>query len=158
MAWVACLATVLLVAACATTRLEAPKLTVNGVRLDRMTAADTQFTVIVSLVNPNEREIAVDTIDADLRIEDVGVGAAHLAAPVRLLPRGETTASLVAHTSLSAALRAAAEIARRSETQPGGASSVRYSVSGMATLKGGGTIPFSRSGEFAWSRNGAPPQ
>jgi LEA14-like dessication related protein len=147
----------LALAACATTaRLEAPKVTVDRVRIDRMTAADTQFTLVVGIANPNDREIMVDAIDADLRIEEVPVGTAHLAAPVRLPPRGQTSASLVVRTGLSAALRAAAEVARRAETQRGVASTVRYAVSGTATLDGGRAIPFARSGEFAWTRNASP--
>ena len=32
---------------------------------------DAQFTVVVNVTNPNDREIAIDAIDADVRIEDV---------------------------------------------------------------------------------------
>ena len=150
-------ATMLALAACATMAgLEAPKVTVDRVRIDRMTAADTQFTLVVGIANPNDREIMLDAIDADLRIEEVPVGTAHLAAPVRLPPRGQTSASLVVRTGLSAALRAAAEVARRAETQRGTTPTVRYAVSGTAAVDGGRVIPFARSGEFAWTRNALP--
>lgn len=143
--------TLLAVAACATVpRLEAPKVSVERVRIDRMTAADAQFTVVVGLLNPNEREIAVDAIDADLRIEDIAVGTAHLAVPVRLPAGGAATAELVTTAGWAAALRAAGEVARRAEMQRPTAPTVRYAVSGTATLDGGRTIPFSRAGEFAW--------
>ena len=146
-AWMASLA----VAACTTmARLESPKVTVERVRIDRMTAADTQFTVVVGLLNPNDREIAVDAIDADLRIEDIAVGTAHLAAPVRLPAGGEALAELGTRAGWAAALRAAGEAARRAEAQRGAQPTVRYAVSGTVTLDGGRTIPFSRAGEFAW--------
>ena len=59
-------------------------MSVDRVRVDRMTNADAQFTVVLNLVNPNEQAIAVDAIDAELRIEDIAIGTAHLAEPVRL--------------------------------------------------------------------------
>ncbi|MEO8751107.1 MAG: LEA type 2 family protein [Casimicrobiaceae bacterium] len=153
----ACLAAAWLVAACATARLEAPKVTVDRVRIDRITNAEAQFTVVMNLVNPNDRALAVDAIDADLRIEDIAIGTAHLAEPVRLPPRGEASAALTVRAGFAATLRAAAEIARRAETANGAAPTVRYAVSGVATLDAGGTLPFSRSGEFAWARPGASP-
>jgi len=154
---VALLVLSLALAACSSMpRLESPKVAVDRVRIDRMTGTDAQFTVFVNLANPNDREIAVDAIDADVRIEDIAVGTAHLALPLRLPARGEASAALSAHAEWSAALRAAGEIARRAETRSGAAATVRYAVSGVATLDGGRTIPFSRSGEFAWSRGNAP--
>ncbi len=148
-----------LLAACATVpRLEAPKVSVERVRVDRWTGVDAQFTVVVIVTNPNDRDIAIDAIDADVRIEDVAVGAAHLAAPVRLPARGETSASLTARAGLAGALRAAAEIARRAEAAGGALAPVRYAVSGTATIDGGRTIPFARAGEIPWPRNAATPQ
>jgi LEA14-like dessication related protein len=111
----------------------------------------------MNLVNPNERALSVDAIDADLRIEDVAVGTAHLAEPVRLPAHGATTAALTVRAGWAATLRAAAEIARRAEAGNGAVPTVRYAVSGVATLDAGGTLPFSRSGEFAWPRAGSSP-
>jgi hypothetical protein len=75
---------------------------------------------------------------------------------VRLPARGETTASLAAHADLAASLRATAEIARRlAELAPDARPGVRYAVSGVATLDGGSSVPFSRSGEFSLAL-GAP--
>jgi len=146
----------LVVAACATTtRLEAPRVTVARVSIDRFTGANAQFSVVVNLTNPNDREIAVDAIAAELKIENVAVGTARLASPVRLPARGETQATLAAQTDLASSLRAAAEIARRLESLAGAPPAVRYAVSGQATLDGGSVIPFSRSGEFTL-KLGAP--
>jgi len=149
----------MLVIACATgPRLEAPKVSVDRVRIDRLTNVDAQFTVVVNLVNPNERAIAVDAIDANLRIEDIAIGTAHLALPVRLPPHGEAAASLTVRAGWAATLRAAAEIARRAETGNGAAPTVRYAVSGVATFDAGPAIPFARAGEFAWPRTGPSTQ
>lgn len=145
-----------LLAACASTpRLEPPKVAVERVRIDRLTPADARFTVFVAVANPNDREIAVDAIAADMRIEDVPVGAARLAAPVRVPARGAATAELSARATLAAALEAAAAIARRAEGAGGRLPPVRYAVSGTATIGGGNPIPFSRTGEIGWP-HGAP--
>ena len=158
-ALVALAAAAVLLAACATVpRLEAPKVSVERVRVDRWSGVDAQFTVVVNVTNPNDRDIAIDAIDADVRIEDVAVGTAHLASPVRLPARGGTSAALTARAGLAAALRAAAEIARRADAAGGTLAPVRYAVSGTATIDGGRTVPFARSGEFPWPRNAATPQ
>lgn len=145
-----------LLASCAIApRLEAPKVAVERVRVDRLTPADARFTVFVAVANPNDREVAVDTIDAALAIEDVPVGTARLAAPVRLPARGAVTAELAARATLASALEAASSLARRAEAAGGVPPTVRYAVSGTATIDGGTTIPFRRTGEVAWMR-GAP--
>jgi LEA14-like dessication related protein len=73
----------LVVTGCATLpRLEAPKVTVERVRVERFSGVDARFTVVVNVANPNDREIAVDAIEADLKVEDVPVGRAGVASPV----------------------------------------------------------------------------
>ena len=124
---------------------------VEKVGIDYFTAADSQFTVVVSLHNPNDREIGVDGIDAELRIENVPVGTARLSAPVRLPARGDTTASMIAHADLAASLEASAQIARRPASRADAPPTVRYAVRGAATLDGGTVVPFSRNGEFGLS-------
>ena len=147
-------AAVLLAACAAAPRPDAPKAAVERVRIDRLSPADARFTVFVALANPNDREIAVDAIVADLKIEAVPVGTARLAAPVRLPARGTATAELAARATLSAALEAAAAVVRRAETA-GTLQPVRYAVTGTATFDGGAVIPFSRAGEIAWPRDAA---
>ena len=149
------LALILLAAAalvsCATApRLVSPRVTVNAVQVGRFTASEANFTVALDLANPNDRDIDVDAIDAALTIEDVPVGDATLAAPLKLPALGATSATLKARAGLGAVLRIGAEIARRVDAQrgTGGTVPVRYAVSGTAVLAGGLTIPFSRQGEF----------
>ncbi len=147
----------LAVAACTTLpRLAAPKVTVDRVTIERWSALDAQFSVLVDIANPNDREVAVDAIDAEVRIENVLVGTARLAQPVRLPARGDTKASLVARAALADALQAGAAIARRAEGAGGSAQPIRYAVSGTATMNGGDIIAFSRSGEIRWPVAGAP--
>ena len=156
--WALCAAAVLLGACATPPRLEAPKVSVDRVRIDRMTNAEAQFTVVVNLANPNDHLLAVDAIDADLRIEDVAIGTAHLAEPVRLPAHGETTASLTVRAGWAATLLAVAEAARRAQSGNGAPPTVRYGVSGVATLDTGATLTFSRAGEFPLPRTGATSQ
>jgi LEA14-like dessication related protein len=145
-AWSWC-ALALVLGACATApRLESPKVVGAELRIDRLTGVDAQFTVTLMLANPNDRDINVNAIDAAVRIEDVPVGAAQLAAPVRLAARGEAPVALTVRAGLADALRAAAAVARRAEAA--GSSTARYAVTGTAVLDGGLSLPFSRSGEF----------
>ncbi len=148
-AWSAlALALALALGACATMpRLEAPKVVAAELRIDRLTGVDAQFTVTLTLANPNDRDINVNAIDAAVRIEDVPVGMAQLAAPVRLAARGEAPVMLTVRAGLADALRAAAAVGRRAEA--GGPSTARYAVTGTAVLDGGLSLPFTRSGEIA---------
>ncbi len=141
----------MLMAACGdSSRLAAPRVTVDSVRLDRVTGTDATFVVILNVSNPNAREIAVDAIDASVTIENVPVGTANLQSPLRLPANGDATATLQARAGISAVLRVGAEIGQRAQEQKGTgqATQVRYAVTGTATLEGGVPIPFSRSGEF----------
>ena len=138
-------------AACAETpRLSAPRVTVDSVRVERITGAEASFLVTLNLTNPNAREIAVDAIEANVSIEDVSVGSATLTAPLNLPASGEATATLQARAGIAAALGIAADLAQRAQEQraSGQPTRVRYAVSGTATLEGGVPIPFSRSGDF----------
>ena len=140
-----------LLASCAAgPRLVAPRVAVDSVRLDRIAGGEARFDVMLRLTNPNSSELAVETIDASVTIDDVPVGTATLKEPLRLPANGETTATLQARAGLAAVLRLAADFAQRAQEQrqTGQPTQVRYSVSGNAAVQGGYTIPFSRSGEF----------
>ena len=145
------IAGVVVLAACADTpRLAPPRVAVESVRLERITGTEARFDVSLNLRNPNAREIAVEAIDANVTIDDVPVGSATLKSPLRLPANGEATAILQARAGLSAVLRIAADFAQRAQEQKGTgeATRARYAVSGTATLEGGWSIPFSRSGEL----------
>jgi LEA14-like dessication related protein len=154
---VSCLAAALLASCGGIPKLEAPRATVNSVSVDRINGLEARFSVTLDLTNPNDRDIAVDAIDATVMIEDVPIGTAALAAPVRLPARGEASAILQARAGFDAITRIAAQLAQRTQEQraTGGATLVRYTVAGTATLEGGLTVPFSRSGDFRLGgRNG----
>ena len=131
-------------------RIAAPRVMVDSVRMERITATEATFQVTLNLVNPNAREIAVSAVDANLLIEGVPIGNATLVAPLRMPANGEATATLQARAGISAVLRVAAEMSQRAQEQKasGQGTRIRYAVSGTATLDGGVPVPFSRSGDF----------
>ena len=136
--------------ACATQpRLEPPIVALERVEIDWQ-GSGPRFAVTLALINPNDREIAAQAVDAQLRLEDAVVGNARLAAPLRLPPNGRSTASLVALVDPTAMMTAVFGFIARGGDK-GASPKVRYGVSGTVTLDNGAIIPFSRSGEFALS-------
>jgi len=149
-----------LVACADAPRVAAPRIAVESVRLERITGSEATFEVTLKLSNPNVREIAVNSVDANLTIEDVPVGSATLASPLRLPANGEATATVRARAGISAVLRVASELSLRAREQRGTGQPVRlrYAVSGTAMLEGGWSIPFSRSAEFVVNASGTSSQ
>jgi LEA14-like dessication related protein len=149
-----------LVACAEAPSVAAPRIAVETVRLDRITGSEATFEVTLNLSNPNAREIAVYAVDANLTIEDVPVGSATLASPLRLPANGEATATVRARAGISAVLRVASELSLRTREQRGTGQPVRlrYAVSGTAMLEGGWSIPFSRSAEFVVNASGTAAQ
>ena len=147
--WLAC-SLVLLLAGCASfgPRIDPPTVTVNDVRLDRIEGADAFFVAAVTLDNPNDREVAVDALEATLTIEGEPVATAALASPVVLPARGTAPAEITARTGVDAILRAVASAMRRfgSGTPPSPA--LHYALEGRARLANGLQIPFRRTGEL----------
>ncbi|HSV19677.1 MAG TPA: LEA type 2 family protein [Casimicrobiaceae bacterium] len=141
----------IVLAACANfgPRVAPPTVTVNDVRLDRIEGAQAWFVAGVTLDNPNEREIAVESLDATLSIEGEAVATASLAAPVTLPAKGSAPAEIAARTGVDAILRAVASAMRRMGTGGGTPSpSLRYALEGSARLAGGLAVPFRRTGEL----------
>jgi LEA14-like dessication related protein len=145
-------ALLLIVAACANfgPRIDPPKVNVVDVRLDRIEGADAWFVAHVILDNPNDREVAVDSLDATLAIEGEAVATASLTNPVRLPAHGSAPAEIAARTGVDAILRAVANAMRRlGDGAPLGVSpSLHYSLEGQAKLANGLQIPFRRTGEL----------
>jgi Late embryogenesis abundant protein len=143
----------LLVSACAALgpQIAPPKVTVIGVRLDRLEQASAYFGVIVLLANPNATDVEVSRLEASLAIEGEPVAGALLAAPVVVAAGGTAQTELSAQVGIDAVLRAAATAMRRGAVvSPGRAPTFRYSIEGAAVV-GGMRVPFSREGDVGRS-------
>jgi len=129
-----------------------PSVAVESVRIDRITSAEADFAVTLTVTNPDANELSMDDARAELKVEDVNVGRAKLTEPLRVPPGGQGVAKLVAHADWNATLRAVLAAAKRAEAQPNADPTVRYAVTGVAYVFGGLPVPFARNGEFTWPR------
>ena len=157
---VAMLVVALVLSSCATfgPRVAPPTVTVNDVALESLDGLQARFVAGVTLANPNDREIAVDGLDATLSIEGEPVATANLVAPVTLPANGNADAQIVARTGMDAILRAVAATMRRLGT-PGApfttSPALHYVIEGNAHFAGGLRVPFRRSGELGPEPRGA---
>lgn len=113
---------------------------------------------MLNLVNPNGFDLSLNAMLANLSIEDVPFGVARLKSPLTVPAGGNTIAELGVDTDLASMLQIAAVLAQRMQEQRGASESttVRYAVSGTATLVNGQVVPFSRQGDVSLSRNRSP--
>jgi hypothetical protein len=146
------LACVLALGACATLALRnPPRIDVTGVALDRVKGPDAYFTVDLALNNRVDKALVIDALEGSLAIEGEAVAQARLVnGPVHLPANGTASAQMSARTGMDAILRAVASAMRRGATllAPGARPVLHYTLSGSATLAGGGRFPFAKSGEL----------
>ena len=144
-------ALLMLLAACAALgpRIEPPKVTAIGVRLDRLEQASAFLAITVELANPNANDIDVTGFDATVSIEGEPVVTAMLTVPVRVPAASTAKAELDARTGVDAVLRAAAAAIRRGAASPPERTpSLRYSIEGVAIVNGTLRVPFARTGDL----------
>ena len=128
-----------------------PHIDVVGVALERVEGPQAFFGITLLLTNDGDSDIVIDALQGALAIEGENVAQAALTtAPVRVPPHGTARAEMRAQTGMDAILRAIAAAMRRGATlvAPGTRPTLRYSITGSATLGGGYRLPFSREGEI----------
>jgi len=126
-----------------------PRVDVVAVELSRVEGPTAYFAVTLQLANDGDDVLVIEAMQGALAIEDETIAQAILAAtPIRVPAHGTARAELTAQAGMDAMLRAIAAAMRRGSTlvAPGGRPSLRYSITGSATLGGGYRLPFSRSG------------
>jgi LEA14-like dessication related protein len=146
-------------AACATLPLaHPPKIDVVGVGLDRVVGPDAYFSVVVSVSNPDDREVAIDALDATLSIEGQKIAQAELKTPVRVPAHASATAELTAHAGMDAVLLAVAKAMQLGMRggPTGSVPSLHYAIDGRARVNGGASVPFSKSGDVGKQAPKAP--
>jgi len=149
--WVLAACVLLLSACAALPPRNPPRIDITAVQLDRIEGANAYFDVTVNLSNDGDDDIVVTALDGRLAIEDENVAdAALVAAPVRIPAHGQARAELSSRTGMDSLLRAIAAAMRRGATitTPGARPTLRYSIEGSATLRGGYRMSFSRTGEL----------
>jgi LEA14-like dessication related protein len=125
-----------------------PRVTLDGVRVTRLDANDTRFTLFVTVENPNEHDLDIDALEARLAIEGEPLVAGTLNAPVTIAAQAATPVAIDARTTLPAFLAAFDRFTRLPK--------VRYELTGKAYVFGGVPLPFARSGDIAPAELFAP--
>jgi LEA14-like dessication related protein len=143
--WVAPLCAAVLLAACALTKFETPKLTVIGVQLISADLWTQHLKVRIRVDNPNERALPVSAIEFTLEVEGQpfasGASASSFVVPAMGEAEFDTNVSAnLAGTLLGLLLRGG------DATQ-----SVAYHLSGKLSLSQGllRSIPFEQRGAFS---------
>lgn len=146
-AWAIILGTVLLslVHGCAGLRnLEPPEVVVTAIRPVDATLLEQRFDVDLRIYNPNNRDLGIDGVDFELDLNGErlarGAGATDLDLP--RLGEAETTVR-VSSSFLGLA---------RQLMSAGQDSAITYRMKGRIHLRGGGSVPFDRSGELGAPR------
>ncbi len=131
-----------------------PHIDVVGVNLDRVAGADAFFTVAVSISNPDDRDVVIDTLGGTLSIERQEVAKGELTTPVRVPAHATAGAEFSAHARMDAVLLAVAKAMQRgAQTAPSaGLPTLHYAIHGRASFAGGVSLPFSKSGDVGPSR------
>jgi LEA14-like dessication related protein len=128
-----------------------PRIDVVAVELERVDGPQVFFGLTLQLTNDGDDDIVISAMQGALAIEGENIAQAALAsAPVRVPAHGTSRAQLSAQTGMDAMLRAIAAAMRRGATlvAPGARPTLRYSITGSATLGSGYRLPFSRAGEI----------
>ncbi len=123
-------------AACAAAFVS-PSITLERLRIERLSGRDANVAVTLSIENPNDREVALDAVEMNLELADMKIGTASLAAPVVLASHARTSATFRAAASPDALAAAIAASLDRGQ--------VDYAVAGIAQVDGG-MVPFAQRG------------
>ena len=142
--WIArvvCVSLLLGLGACSLTpKLETPRLTIVSVAMMSADMFNQQFLVHLNVQNPNDRELAIKTIDYKLFLE--GDSFAEGNSQSFVVPaKGETEFDLTVHTNFVSSLG-------RLLSRLSGRKTVNYVLEGKVTLQSGllRNIPFQESG------------
>lgn len=136
---------VILAAGCASlSGLEPPEVRVTGLRSlpDHTSALEQRFAVELNVLNPNDREIAVDGVDFELQLNDRRLARGVSSNGFVLPALGEAKTTVVVATSLTDVLQQVLELSRERPDR------LDYRIRGKLHLASGfiRTIPFDRSG------------
>ena len=120
--------------------LEPPEVVVTAIRPVDATLMEQRFDVDLRIYNPNNRDLSVEGVDFELDLNGKrlarGAGATDLDLP--RLGEAETTVRVS-----SSFLGLARQLMSVGDTQ-----TVSYRMKGRIHLRGGGAVPFDKSGEL----------
>jgi LEA14-like dessication related protein len=116
-----------------------PRVEIEGVRA--ATLVDNAITLLVGLkvTNPNAFNVAVDVVEADVRIEGLPAASGRLPSPVTLAGNGDTHVDVEARTTVDNLSRVLDTALRRGR--------LAYEITGYAIIQDGRRITYSKQGD-----------
>jgi len=120
----------------------------DGLRITRISAQDTRLVVSVVASNPNEYDLAMSSLEAEMNVDGETLFTATLAAPVTLPANAETRVEIEARTGFLAIMTALERFSRQR--------TVSYELAGSAVVQNGWRLPFRRRGELPGAQLLAP--
>ena len=140
---------VLFVAACASigSKFDAPQVSVESVRVLRIVEQRAEISVKLKLVNPNDVELAVTGLEYAITLDGRLAASGRTTRVDTLPPHGEGTVEIAGRVDTGAV--ATAMMALSSQIP------VQYTLAGQVTLQNGVSLPFSRKGDIAISKDAA---
>jgi len=141
------LGAVIVAAACtSTTRhgIEAPSVTVEGVRIVRIADAKASVSVSLKLANPNPFALPLDAIACDFTLDRRPAASVHSVHMDPLPAGGEAKLELAGQVDIA--------VVATSLMALGTQLPVEYTLAGSATLRDGTALPFSGKGQITVAR------
>ncbi|MDQ6618815.1 MAG: LEA type 2 family protein [Pseudomonadota bacterium] len=122
------------------TRPLPPKVDVQGMQTVVLPGGETRFRVRLNVHNPNAYDVAVQAIEATIRIEEQPIATADLPQPVVLRGDSDTQVDVDARPDFSALAGAFDRVLRRFKAA--------YQVTGYAVIQDGMRLNFDKRGEL----------
>jgi LEA14-like dessication related protein len=128
-------------AACAALppRLVSPSVELAHVRVARLAPDDTRVRLVLTVNNPNPRDLVVDALEAKVVVEGGQLATGTLAAPATLRAGADSRVEIDARTSAAAVVGVMDRVLREGRA--------RYELSGIAVV-GGARFTLARRGEL----------
>lgn len=131
-------------------KLAAPAVTVEGISVGRVQGADAVVTLALRVQNPNDIELAIQSIRFGLTINDIALTSGTTPRGETIAPGGVAMIELETHTNMAAVLQIIALPAG------GRVSSLHYALEGEAVLQNGIRLQFARGGDIPLPGRPAP--
>ncbi len=117
-----------------------PRVQVEGVRAGSLVDKAVTLVIALKVTNPNAFAVAIDQVEAEVRIEGSPTATGHLPMPVTLVANGDTHVDVEAHTTLDALSRLLEAALRKGR--------LAYEINGFAVVQDGRRITYEKQGEM----------
>jgi LEA14-like dessication related protein len=144
LAWLGAALVVLAGCASLAPKIEAPRVSLEAVRVARIVDARAEVSLKLRLTNPNDTELALKALEYEVKLDGREAATGRTTRVEPLPAGGEGAVEISGQVDVAAV--ATAMMALGSQLP------VSYAIKGIATLQNGLTLPFSRKGEIAISR------